>query len=244
MHKILLGCSEGVNLARFAFVSGSETSREAWNLVLDRLRECGHTGCIYGLDEVSWTSGVEAGIQALAGKIGREEGTILVGHSIAGLFLPSIGKAIGATSDVYIAALIPQPGRSVFDQLIMGEEIFSRSWTEGYEAMRRSADPLESHREFLQSHLFHDCPPESAEQYWTKTDLPLRAIYEMYYLAPDTKKGCHFIVCTGDRTLQPSAQRLNLELLALASVSAIETGHCPHIAAPKNLADLILSLTV
>lgn len=145
--------------------------------------------------------GVEAGIQAFAEKIGCNNETILVGHSIAGLFLPSIGLALSATSQVYIAALIPQPGRSVFDRLIMSEEIFSQSWTEGYEAMRRSTDPLISQRSFLEGHLFHDCPPHSIEQYWRKTDLPLRKIYEIAFPAPNTSTRCHFIVCTEDRTL-------------------------------------------
>lgn len=188
-------------MAHFAFVSGSETSSDAWNFVLDRLRAFGHTCCIHGLDEISWMHGVEAGIQAFAEKIGCNNETILVGHSIAGLFLPSIGLALSATSQVYIAALIPQPGRSVFDRLIMSEEIFSQSWTEGYEAMRRSTDPLISQRSFLEGHLFHDCPPHSIEQYWRKTDLPLRKIYEIAFPAPNTSTRCHFIVCTEDRTL-------------------------------------------
>jgi pimeloyl-ACP methyl ester carboxylesterase len=230
-------------VARFAFVSGSETSCGAWNPVLDRLRELGHTCCIHGLGEISWTDGVEAGVQALADRIGGDNETILVGHSIAGLFLPSIGEALGATSQVYIAALIPQPGRSVFDQILMSEEIFSPSWTEGYEAMRRSMDPLISHRSFLEWHLFHDCLPQSVEQYWIMTDLPLRKIYETPFTAPSSTKDLHFIVCTGDRTLRPRAQRLTSELLPCASVSEIETGHCPHIAAPLGLADLILALT-
>jgi pimeloyl-ACP methyl ester carboxylesterase len=230
-------------VARFAFVSGSETSCDAWNLVLDRLRELGHACCIHGLDEVSWTDGVEAGIRAFADRIGCDNQTILVGHSIAGLFLPSIGEALGATSQVYIAALLPQPGRSVFDQLLMSEEVFSHSWTEGYEAMRRSMDPLRSHRSFLEWHLFHDCLPQSLDQYWIKTDLPLRKIYERPFTAPNLMKTLHFIVCTGDRTLQPRAQRLTSDLLPCASISEIETGHCPHIAAPVGLANLILSLT-
>jgi hypothetical protein len=230
-------------LARFAILSGSETSCDAWNLVLDRLRECGHTCRIYGLDEISWARGVAAAIQALADRMGCDDETILVGHSIAGLFLPSVGKAIGATNQVYIAALIPQPGKSVLDHLLMSEEIFHHSWVEGYEAMRRSKDPLISHRSFLEWHLFHDCPPLSVEQYWMKADLPLREIYETSYPAPSPMKSCHFIVCTNDRTLQSTAQRLSSELSSCASVSEIGTGHCPHIAAPEDLADLIQSLT-
>jgi pimeloyl-ACP methyl ester carboxylesterase len=242
--NFLLICCVGVNpVARFAFVSGSETSCDAWNLVLDKLRELGHACSIHGLDEISWTDGVEAGIQALADRIGCNNETILVGHSIAGLFLPSMGEALGATSQVYIAALIPQPGKSVFDRLLMSEEIFSHSWTEGYGAMRRSMDPLIIHRSFLEWHLFHDCLPQSVEQYWIKTDLPLRKIYETPFTAPNFRvKDLHFIVCTGDRTLQPSAQRLTSERLPCASVSEIETGHCPHLAAPAGLANLILSL--
>jgi pimeloyl-ACP methyl ester carboxylesterase len=232
-----------VNLAHFAIVSGSETSSDAWSVVLDRLRESGHTGCVHGLDAISWTHDVEAGIQALADRIGGDQETILVGHSIAGLFLPLLGEALGATSQVYIAALIPHPGRSVFDQLLMHEEIFSRSWTEGYETMSRSTDPRLSHRRFLEWHLFHDCPSQSIERYWIKNDLPLRKIYEIPYPAPDTTKSCHFIVCTGDRTLQPKSQRLTSGPWTGASVSEIDTGHCPHLAAPVALADLMLSLT-
>ena len=224
-------------------MSGSETSCDAWNLVLDRLREFGHTCSIHGLDQTSWAHGAVAGIQALADRIDCDEETILVGHSIAGLFLPSIGETIDATSQVYIAAMIPQPGESVFDQIFTGEEIFSRSWTEGYEAMRLSKDPHISQRSFLEWHLFHDCPPRSVEQYWMKTDLPLRAIYETPYPAPNSMRNYHFIVCTGDRTIQPRAQQLGSQFLPCVSVSEINTGHCPHIAAPAELTDLILSLT-
>jgi hypothetical protein len=230
-------------LRHYAIVSGSETSCEAWNLVRARLREFGHTCCVHSLEQLSWTHGVEAAIQVLADRIGRDEETILVGHSIAGLFLPSVGEKVGATSEVYIAAIIPQPRKSVFDQILMGEELFSRSWTEGYEAMRRSDNPRVSQRSFLEWHLFHDCPPHSFERYWIKTELPLRTIYQNVYPAPHTMMRSHFIVCTGDRTLQPRAQQLGSELLCSASVAEIDTGHCPHVAAPAELADLIRSLT-
>jgi pimeloyl-ACP methyl ester carboxylesterase len=231
-------------LPRFVFVSGSETSCDAWSPVLDRIRKSGYTCCIRGLDEISWTHGVEAGIQTLVESIDGDPETVLVGHSVAGLLLPSMGEALGASSQVYIAALIPQPGRSVFDRLFTGEEIFSRSWAEGYEGIRRSENPLITHRSFLEWHLFHDCPPASVEHYWMKTDLPLREIYETTYKATEvSKENRHFIVCSGDRTLRPESQRPTSELLSDASVAEIQTGHCPHIAAPIDLADLILSLT-
>jgi len=234
-------------VARFAFVSGSETSSDAWTPVLDRLGESGHSCCIHGLDQIAWGQGVAAGIEALADRIGGRridsEETILVGHSIAGLLLPSLGERLGAATQVYIAALLPRPGQSVLDQLLLGEEIFSHSWSEGYAAMRQAADPLTSHRSFLEWHLFHDCPPHAMDRYWLKTELPLREIYETSHPAPNAMEALRFIVCTGDRTLHPSAQRPGSEQLAGASVAEIATGHCPHLAAPVELADLMLSLT-
>jgi hypothetical protein len=239
-------------VARFAFVSGSETFDDAWTPVLDRLRESGHSGCVHGLDQIAWEQGVAAGVQALADRIGGPENggegtggeeTILVGHSLAGLLLPSLGERLGAAAQVYIAALVPHPGHSVFDQLLLGEEIFAGSWSEGYAAMRQSADPLTSHRSFLEWHLFHDCPAHAVERYWLKTDLPLREIYETRHPAPNAMEELRFIVCTGDRTLHPSAQRPGSEQLPGAIVAEIATGHCPHLAAPVELADLLLSLT-
>jgi hypothetical protein len=99
-------------VARFAFVSGSETSAEAWTPVLDRLREFGHRCCIHGLDQIAWAHGAVAGVQALADRISGErriedqqgldvnQQTILVGHSLAGLFLPSFGEWLGAATQV------------------------------------------------------------------------------------------------------------------------------------------------
>jgi pimeloyl-ACP methyl ester carboxylesterase len=221
---------------------GSETSYDAWNGVAHRLRELGHTCCIHGIDEISWGNGLDAGLRVFADTIGRAEDTVLVGHSVAGLFLPCVGRLLNAASEIYVAALIPQPGKTILDRLLMGEEIFCQSWTEEYEQMRRSVNPLVTHRSYLEWHLFHDCPSGTAAQYWIKSELPLRAIYETVFAPPDSTERCHFIVCTADRTLQSKSQRPNAELFPFGRMCEIETGHCPHLAAPTELVALFASL--
>lgn len=228
-------------MARFILITGSETSQNAWASLLKILTESGHTCYIHGVDEITWGRDPEVDLEALAGEIGRESNTILVGHSIAGLLLPTLGELLGAICEVYVAALIPQPGTSVFDRVLMGEDLFIQSWLEGYEEMRRDDNPQIAHREFLESHLFHDCPPGAVERHWRQSTLPLRKIYETVFRAPHASRVQHFIVCTEDRTLQPGSQRRSAELLPFARISKIVTGHCPHIADPSTLAELILS---
>lgn len=229
-------------MARFVLIPGSETSHDAWSAVGDGLREAGHTSCIHGIDEISWGDGVDAGLQAFADTIDWAEDTVLVGHSVAGLFLPSISPLIDVTSEIFVAALIPQPGRTVLDRLLLGEEMFYPSWTEKYEEMRRSANPLVTHRSYLEWHLFHDCPPGSAARYWRRSELPLREMYETVFAPPDLRGRCHFIVCTADRTLQPASQRPQGASFPFGRMCEIETGHCPHLAAPKEVVRLFVSL--
>jgi pimeloyl-ACP methyl ester carboxylesterase len=231
-----------VIVARFVLIPGSETSYDAWSEVGDRLREAGHTYCIHGIDEISWGNGVDDGLRVFGDTIGLAEDTVLVGHSIAGLFLPSLTHLIDVAHEVFVAALVPQPGQTVLDRLLMGEEIFFPSWTEAYEPMRRSVDPLATHLPYIESHLFHDCPPGSAARYWIKSELPLRQIYETEFAPPDPANRSHFIVCTQDRTLPPASQRPQQASFPLATIREIPTGHCPHLAAPAELADLFAAL--
>lgn len=242
-YRIVFILSEGVDtLARFVLMPGSETSYDAWNGVANRLGELGHTCCIHGVDEISWVNGVDAGLRVFADGIGRAENTVLVGHSIAGLLLPSVGRLLDAASEIYVAALIPHPGTAILDRLLMGEEMFGESWTEEYEQMRRSVNPLVTNRSYLEWHLFHDCPSGSAAQYWIKSELPLREIYETVFAPPDSTERCHFIVCTADRTLRPASHRPQAASFPFGRMWEIETGHCPQLAAPTELVDLFASL--
>jgi pimeloyl-ACP methyl ester carboxylesterase len=229
-------------LARFVLIPGSETSYDAWSNVAERLKEAGHACCIHGIDEISWENGVDAGLQIFADSIGWAKDTVLVGHSIAGLLLPSVSRLLDAVSEVYLAALIPQAGKTILDRLLMGEEMFYQSWTEEYEQMRRSVNPLVTHRSYLEWHLFHDCPSGTADLYWINSALPLREIYETVFAPPDSTGRCHFIVCTADRTLKPASQRPNAELFPFGRMYEIATGHCPHLAAPTELINLFASL--
>jgi pimeloyl-ACP methyl ester carboxylesterase len=221
---------------------GSETSYDAWNGVAHRLRELGHTCCIHGVDEISWGNGLDAGLRVFADTIGRPEDTVLVGHSVAGLFLPCVGRLLNAASEIYVAALIPQPGKTILDRLLMGEEMFFQSWVDEYAQMRRSVHPLVTHRSYLEWHLFHDCPPGTVDRYWINSALPLREIYDTVFAPPDLTERCQFIVCMEDRTLTPASQRPNAELFPFGRMYEIATGHCPHLAAPTELAHLFASL--
>src|SRR5580698_5858062 len=133
-------------MARFIILTGSETKPLAWLNVERQLEAHGHLGSILSLDDVSWRSGFDLGIDALTQKIGPASQAVLIGHSIAGLVLPILGDRLEVASEIYVAAFTPSTGQSFLDRLFLGEEIFDPTWVDGYQSLIRSKDPLTTHR--------------------------------------------------------------------------------------------------
>lgn len=227
-------------MGHFVVLTGSETKPLAWLDVQKRLEAHGHSGSILSLDDVSWQSGFDPGIDALTQKIGRTPQALLIGHSIAGLVLPILGDRLEVASEIYIAALTPRTGQSFFDRLFLGEEIFDPTWVDGYQSLIQSKDPLTTHRHFLDHHLFHDCCANAVDLYWKRSDLPLEVIYGNPNPSEFRPRSRQYVVCTADRTVRPEWQRQAAFLLPNSTVTEIDSGHCPHISKPNELADQIL----
>ena len=87
--------------------------------------------------------------------------------------------------------------------------------------------------------LYHDCDQETID--WALTTRRLfmpKAVYNQR-IALDDEIPSSYIVASDDRTIRPDWQRkmarerLHIEPLEIA------TGHCPHVSAPENLAQLL-----
>jgi len=227
-------------MARFIILTGSETNPIAWLNFQGQLETYGHLSSVFSLDDVSWESGFDTAVDALTQTIGPASQTILIGHSIGGLVLPILGDRLDAASEIYIAAFTPKMSQSFLDRILLGEEIFEPTWVDGYQCLIRSKNPLATHRHFLDHHLFHDCCADAADVYWKKSKLPLEVIYSSPNRSELHPRNRHYVVCAADRTVRPEWQRQAASLLPDATVTEIESGHCPHISKPIELAEQIL----
>ncbi len=230
-------------MSHYVILCGSETHPRTWRTLQSLLSKHGDTCSIQEWANVSWKHGVDFALDAIAGRIGTLADTVLVGHSIAGLLLPLLADKLQAIAEVYIAALIPEVGHSLFDRMFSGEDIFDHEWMMGYEDLRRSKYPVSTHSEFLRHHLFHDCPADTVSSSWIKSNLPVNQIYEFPY--PEGRfspRYRHYVICGEDRSIHPRWQRLAGRALCGVNETVIGTGHCPQISKPQVLADLLLTI--
>lgn len=163
------------------------------------------------------------------------EDLLVVGHSASGYFLPLVAARHRVRRIVFLAAMLPQIGRSFLDQLRADPTMFQPGWI--------GKDP--SIDEAAAKHfLFHDCSRAVAE--WamtTRIRLPLEKVAgEVYPLRQWPDVASTYIVCTDDRTINPdwsrraARERLGVEALEIAS------GHCPYLSRPAELANVLSQL--
>jgi pimeloyl-ACP methyl ester carboxylesterase len=227
-------------MARFIVLTGSETNSFAWVTFQRRLEAHGHLSSVFSLDDLPWQAGCDTAVDALTQKIGAASQAILIGHSIAGLMLPILGDRLEVASEIYVAAFTPKIGTSFLDRIFHGEEIFDPAWVDGYRDLIRSEDPQTTHRHFLDHHLFHDCCANAADLYWERSNLPFEVIYGCPHRSDFRPRNRHYVVCAADRTVRPEWQRRAASLLPDATVTEIESGHCPHLSKPGEIAEQIL----
>jgi pimeloyl-ACP methyl ester carboxylesterase len=187
-----------------------------------------------------------AAVEYLSRELNAIDGTILVGHSLAGVFLPLLGDRINAQREIYIAALASGRQHSLSDRLFAGEEIFEFAWIAAYRGVALSLNQSPSGDQIacIENYLFHDCPSSSFAAYWRPLSLPLNLFYESRISLTESHIPRNYIVCTRDRTIRPEWQRkIALEIGgAHAPPTEFASGHCPQIAKPYELAHLIDAL--
>lgn len=225
-------------MAHFVFLGGSEMKLKAWEDCHALLKNQGHRGTAIEWIDADWSNGLENALADLARPIPKD--AILIGHSLAGLILLRLAEQAGAAAEIYLAALTATPEQSLLDRLFAGKAIFTPGWETAYREISAGASP-ERQGEILTQYLFHDCPPGS-QACWRPPGLALDFLYELRLEERSAEARMrHYVVCSDDRTIRPEWQRV-----AAAEINGeiweISTGHCPHLAKPKEFVELLLKI--
>lgn len=216
-------------------IHGSTQSPSGFDGLASALRSRGHRVLLADLptDEPTWTATRFA--EVVAGQHLRHvDAPIVVAHSASGLLLPSIGSALGARHQVWMAAAVPDfvGRRSLMEEL--GSEptkVFNPEWV----GVDPTADPV------LATYLlFHDCRLAGLQAALpTLRPCDLRGAYTETPPADPTQVPGTYLLPTGDRALQPrwmrtvARDRLGVEPVELPG------GHNLYCAAPDMVADAI-----
>jgi hypothetical protein len=163
--------------------------------------------------------------------------TVVVAHSFSGVFLPLVAQHIDCALLVFLAAVVPEPEKSVRAQFEEDPGMFSPDWIK---AGPRWFDPQERER-LAREFLFHDCDEETLSWALATVDLfdtrhlvTQPAPFKSWPNVPTAS-----IVASCDRTLTADwGRRISRRVLGQPAIE-VDTGHCPHVSQPEETASIL-----
>jgi pimeloyl-ACP methyl ester carboxylesterase len=222
-------------VSTFCLVHGSTQNSCGWDLLVPELQRLGHETVCADLPNDPAASATQYADLVAAAIPANLRDIVVVAHSASGLFLPLVPSRRRVHRLVFLAAVLPQIGASLIDQLKENPSMMNPEWI--------GKNPVDDDQ-IAHQFLFHDCSPETAA--WALKTRRLtnarQAIVETCPLETWPAVPCSYILCTGDRTIQPdwsrqaSRARLGCEALELPG------GHCPHVSRPRELAEMLTAI--
>ena len=220
-------------------VHGAYLGAWCWDFLTPELARLGHRVITVDLPISDPTLGASAYARVIEDALDPDTEPILVGHSMAGLVIPLVAAHRPIKRLVFLAAMLPSPGKSAKDQRSVehidgGLPPVHAQWTDlGDDVWMvgpKTATEL----------FFQDAPAALAR--WASQRLrpqSYRVLTEVTPLTvwPDVE--CRAIVCRDDRTINPvwvrssARQRLGVEAIEIGG------GHSPFLTRPAELARLL-----
>jgi pimeloyl-ACP methyl ester carboxylesterase len=220
----------------FCLIHGSTQNATCWDLLIPELerRDQKIVRINLPINEPDSSATRYADVIAEAIPAHRDD-AIVVAHSASGLFLPLVPERRYVRRLVFLAAVIPQIGKSLLDQFKEDKSMFNPKWL--------GKDPTKD-EQIARQFLFHDCPPQIAA--WALQRMSLmfarQALLEICPLKKWPAVPSSYVLCTEDRTLQPDWSRRAARERLQSDPIELPGGHCPYISRPGELADVLSAL--
>ncbi|MEX2292670.1 MAG: alpha/beta hydrolase [Acidimicrobiales bacterium] len=230
-------------MTTFALVHGAWHSGGCWEPTAALLRDAGHDVVTPDLPCEDASAGLEAYAATVLDALVDlpSDDLVVVGHSLGGLTIPLIAAARPVRELVFLCALVPLPGASVAEDLMVLGDTFAPEWPVlAAHQVAHDGGSSSWPTDAAIDAFYHDCPPDLAasaaamlrRQTWTpSTDKSPLVAY------PDAP--ARAIVCTEDRVLlaescaRHASERLDATVIRLAG------GHSPMLAQPAALVEAL-----
>jgi pimeloyl-ACP methyl ester carboxylesterase len=220
-------------------VHGAYHGSWCWDLLTPELERQGLRVTAVDLPISDPAAGTAAYASTVVDAIDAADETVLVGHSMAGLVLPLVAEQRPVRRMVFLAAMLPIPGRSLADQR-RDEPLDSRTAPTTSDWTDLGDDVWMVGHATATEIFYHDAPPPLAE--WATARLRPQAYRYMSEPSPlvawpDVERD--YIVCRDDRAIDPDwgrgAARNRLGVQAIE----IDGGHSPFLTRPVELAAVL-----
>jgi pimeloyl-ACP methyl ester carboxylesterase len=221
----------------FALVHGGWHGGWCWEPLQAELAARGHSSVAPDLPITDPAAGAVGYADAVLAALPADD-VVLVAHSLAGLVAPLVAAAAPVRRVVYLAAMLPEPGRSVDDRARAGQRMTRRGIGRGQTANDDGSTSFQPAAAV--ELLYPNSAPERAawavarlrRQQWRITAEPSPVPAQI--ATPAT-----YVLCTEDRIIDTDWARAAVP--GRAELVELPGDHCPFLARPAELADLLVA---
>ena len=212
-------------MTTFAFIHGAGDVGWYWHLVEAELRSHGHATVAPDLPVEDDAAGLDRYADVVIEAIGDRQDVVVVAQSFGGYVAPIVADRIGARLIVLVAAMVPRPGETA-------DEMFGNTRWEP----ERLGDTSEI------AVFYHDVPRALAEKALAhgrrQSDTPGTEPWPLVAW-PDVPTRA--IIGRNDRFFPATWLRTVVRDRLGITPEEIDSGHCPALSRPQELAELLES---
>lgn len=230
-------------MTTFGLVHGAFHGSWCWERLTPELERLGHRVLTVDLpSEEPLAGAAEYAAVAVTAFAGADEDLVLVGHSLGGLTIPLIAASRPARQLVFLAGMIPRPGKS-HDEVVAAEPDMVLPGPEG--GAYQGPDGATRWRpEAAARWFFADCPADLAAwaasrlrgQFWKITT-------EMSPLSAWPGLPCAYLLGSRDPVINPVWSRRAVRRVLGVQPVELEVGHSPFLATPALLAQALVDVS-
>lgn len=208
-------------MATYVLIHGAGDVGWYWHLVEAELRAHGHDVIAVDLPCDDEAAGLSEYTDTVVDAIGDRNSLVLVAQSFGGYTAPLVCARRPADLLVLVAAMVPSPHESA-------EAMFANT---GYS--QEEQDDASDLAVF-----YHDVPPDLAAEALSKgRNQSAKPWRELWPLAAWPEVPTRYLLCRNDRIFPAAWTRRVVRDRLGITADEIDSGHCPALSRPKELAD-------
>ncbi len=208
-------------MATYVLIHGAGDVGWYWHLVEAELRAHGHDVIAVDLPCDDEAAGLSEYTDTVVDAIGDRNSLVLVAQSFGGYTAPLVCARRPADLLVLVAAMVPSPHESA-------EAMFANT---GY-SQEEQDNPSDL------AVFYHDVPPDLAAEALSKgRNQSAKPWQQLWPLAAWPEVPTRYLLCRNDRVFPAAWTRRVVRDRLGITADEIDSGHCPALSRPKELAD-------
>jgi pimeloyl-ACP methyl ester carboxylesterase len=231
-------------MTTFALVHGAWHGSWCWEQLTPLLQQAGHDVVAMDLPSEAGTATFDTYADVVCAALdGRGDDVVLVGHSYGGNTVPLVATRRPIRHLVYLCAMIPDIGRSLFDQLSDELEMLNPVYEQGLSVPDERLRQVWSDLDIACAVFYGECDEPTKRAALGR--LRPQSVYPALQpcsLAEFPDVQTTYVVCSDDQMLRPEWSRRTARDRIGAELIELPGDHSPFYSRPSGLADVLVGL--